>query len=87
MIFDRAVGRPRGSSDPRQNRDYRYGRPVRYGAAFSLVLLAPLIAQVGFDGDVAPRRRGNPVYRVVFDFWIKIFAVSFGMGVGWGGQR
>jgi cytochrome d ubiquinol oxidase subunit I len=24
---------------------------------------------------------GNPVYRVVFDFWLKIFAVSFGMGV------
>jgi cytochrome d ubiquinol oxidase subunit I len=24
---------------------------------------------------------GNPVYRRVFDFWIKIFAVSFGMGV------
>src|SRR5215467_13525416 len=24
---------------------------------------------------------GNPVYRRLFDFWIKIFAVSFGMGV------
>ena len=24
---------------------------------------------------------GNPVYRSVFDFWLKIFAVSFGMGV------
>jgi hypothetical protein len=24
---------------------------------------------------------GNPVYRPLFDFWIKIFAVSFGMGV------
>jgi cytochrome d ubiquinol oxidase subunit I len=24
---------------------------------------------------------GNPLYRRVFDFWIKIFAVSFGMGV------
>ena len=24
---------------------------------------------------------GNPVYRRVFDFWIKIFAVSFGIGV------
>src|SRR5512132_2567112 len=24
---------------------------------------------------------GNPVYRRVFDFWLKIFAVSFGMGV------
>ena len=24
---------------------------------------------------------GNPLYRRIFDFWIKIFAVSFGMGV------
>ena len=24
---------------------------------------------------------GNPLYRRVFDFWLKIFAVSFGMGV------
>src|ERR1700739_1334161 len=24
---------------------------------------------------------GNPVYRRLFEFWIKIFAVSFGMGV------
>ena len=24
---------------------------------------------------------GNPLYRRVFDFWIRIFAVSFGMGV------
>jgi cytochrome d ubiquinol oxidase subunit I len=24
---------------------------------------------------------GNPVYRRLFDFWLKIFAVSFGMGV------
>jgi cytochrome bd ubiquinol oxidase subunit I len=24
---------------------------------------------------------GNPVYRRVFDFWVKVFALSFGMGV------
>jgi len=24
---------------------------------------------------------GNPIYRRVFDFWLKVFAVSFGMGV------
>ena len=24
---------------------------------------------------------GNPLYRRVFDFWLKVFAVSFGMGV------
>src|SRR5271166_3439483 len=24
---------------------------------------------------------GNPVYRQVFDFWLKVFALSFGMGV------
>jgi cytochrome d ubiquinol oxidase subunit I len=24
---------------------------------------------------------GNPVYRRLFDFWLKIFAVSFGRGV------
>jgi len=24
---------------------------------------------------------GNPVYRRVFDFWLKVFALSFGMGV------
>src|SRR6516165_6859707 len=24
---------------------------------------------------------GNPVYRHLFDFWLKIFAVSFGLGV------
>src|ERR1700740_2275292 len=24
---------------------------------------------------------GNPIYRRVFDFWMKVFAVSFGMGV------
>src|ERR1700744_4310044 len=24
---------------------------------------------------------GRPVYRVVFDFWLKIFGVAFGMGV------
>lgn len=24
---------------------------------------------------------GNPVYRRIFDFWLKVFAVSFGMGV------
>ncbi|MGZ3397350.1 MAG: cytochrome ubiquinol oxidase subunit I, partial [Isosphaeraceae bacterium] len=23
----------------------------------------------------------NPVYRRVFDFWLKVFALSFGMGV------
>ena len=26
-------------------------------------------------------KTGNPVYRRVFDFWLKVFAVSFGMGV------
>jgi cytochrome d ubiquinol oxidase subunit I len=26
-------------------------------------------------------RSGNPTYRRVFDFWLRIFAVSFGMGV------
>jgi cytochrome bd ubiquinol oxidase subunit I len=24
---------------------------------------------------------GNPVYRRVFDFWLRVFALSFGMGV------
>jgi cytochrome bd ubiquinol oxidase subunit I len=24
---------------------------------------------------------GNPVYRRVFDFWLKVFALSLGMGV------
>ena len=24
---------------------------------------------------------GRPVYRVVFDFWLKIFGVAFGLGV------
>jgi cytochrome bd-type quinol oxidase subunit 1 len=24
---------------------------------------------------------GNPIYRRVFDFWLKVFALSFGMGV------
>ena len=24
---------------------------------------------------------GNALYRRVFDFWLKVFAVSFGMGV------
>ena len=24
---------------------------------------------------------GNPVYRRLFDFWLRVFAVSFGMGV------
>jgi len=24
---------------------------------------------------------GNPIYRQVFDFWLKVFALSFGMGV------
>jgi cytochrome bd ubiquinol oxidase subunit I len=24
---------------------------------------------------------GNPIYRHVFDFWLKVFALSFGMGV------
>jgi len=23
---------------------------------------------------------GNPIYRRLFDFWLKVFAVSFGMG-------
>ena len=27
---------------------------------------------------------GHPVYRIQFDFWVKIFAVSFGMGVASG---
>jgi cytochrome d ubiquinol oxidase subunit I len=26
-------------------------------------------------------RPENPVYRRLFDFWLKVFAVSFGMGV------
>jgi cytochrome d ubiquinol oxidase subunit I len=26
-------------------------------------------------------RTGNPLYRRVFDFWLKVFALSFGMGV------
>jgi cytochrome d ubiquinol oxidase subunit I len=25
---------------------------------------------------------GRPVYRVIFDFWLKIFGVAFGLGVG-----
>ena len=24
---------------------------------------------------------GRPVYRVIFDFWLKIFGVAFGLGV------
>jgi len=24
---------------------------------------------------------GNPIYRRIFDFWLKVFAVLFGMGV------
>ncbi len=24
---------------------------------------------------------GRPVYRVVFEFWLKIFGIAFGMGV------
>ena len=30
---------------------------------------------------------GNPVYRRVFDFWLKVFALSFGMGVVTGEQQ
>ena len=26
-------------------------------------------------------RTGRPVYRVVFEFWLKIFGVAFGLGV------
>ena len=35
-------------------------------------------------GDASRRARlatGNALYRRVFDFWLKVFAVSFGMGV------
>lgn len=31
--------------------------------------------------EAASLRTGNPIYRRVFDFWLRIFAVSFGMGV------
>jgi cytochrome d ubiquinol oxidase subunit I len=31
--------------------------------------------------DGAQLVTGNPIYRRVFDFWLKVFAVSFGMGV------
>ena len=31
--------------------------------------------------DGARLATGNPLYRRVFDFWLKVFAVSFGMGV------
>ena len=31
--------------------------------------------------EAARLATGNPVYRRIFDFWLKVFAVSFGMGV------
>ena len=31
--------------------------------------------------ETASRITGNPVYRKIFDFWLKVFALCFGMGV------
>lgn len=44
--------------------------------AFTIGLAAWLAAIEGMH-----LATGNPVYRRVFDFWLKVFAVSFGMGV------
>jgi cytochrome d ubiquinol oxidase subunit I len=44
--------------------------------AFTVGLAAWLATMEG-----AGLATGNPVYRRLFDFWLKIFAVSFGMGV------
>jgi cytochrome d ubiquinol oxidase subunit I len=44
--------------------------------AFTVGLAAWLAAM-----EVMQLATGNPVYRRLFDFWLKIFAVSFGRGV------
>jgi hypothetical protein len=44
--------------------------------AFTIGLAAWLVTIEG-----AHLRTGNPLYRRVLDFWLRVFAVSFGMGV------
>lgn len=44
--------------------------------AFTIGLAAWLATLEGFS-----LATGNPVYRRLFDFWLKVFAVAFGMGV------
>ncbi len=44
--------------------------------AFTIGLAAWLAAV-----EAMSQATGNPIYRRVFDFWLRVFAVSFGMGV------
>jgi hypothetical protein len=58
---------------------------IQFGFTVSFYIIFPAFT-IGLAAWLATMEEmwlatGNPVYRRLFDFWIKIFAVSFGMGV------
>jgi cytochrome d ubiquinol oxidase subunit I len=52
-------------------------RDLMLAGGLGLVGLAAWLATV----EAAHVATGNPVYRRVFDFWLRVFSVAFGMGV------
>src|ERR1700693_3177400 len=58
---------------------------IQFGFVVSFHIIFPAFT-IGLAASLATSEgmrlvTGNPVYRRVFDFWLKIFALSFGMGV------
>src|SRR5260370_35478404 len=51
--------------------------------SFHIILPAFTIGLAAWLATIEGMRlaTGNPVYRRVFDFWLKVFALSFGRGV------
>ena len=51
--------------------------------SFHIIFPAFTIGLVAWLATIEGARlvTGNALYRRVFDFWLKVFAVSFGMGV------
>ncbi len=58
---------------------------IQFGFTISFHIIFPAFT-IGLAAwlatlEVLSKATGRPVYRVLFDFWLKVFAVAFGMGV------
>jgi hypothetical protein len=71
----------RGAHGPRSGHTLAHSVRLRRQFPHHLSLLHDWARRLAGNprGDAAGDR--NPIYRRVFDFWLKVFALSFGMGV------
>jgi cytochrome bd ubiquinol oxidase subunit I len=53
--------------------------PSGFTISFHIIFTAFTVGLAAMEG--MQLATGNPVYRRLFDFWLKTFAVSFGRGV------